>query len=43
MLMQSAAVPPNTEHLALLKFGLAVPAGQRDEAIRMIKSTPAYK
>jgi len=37
------SVAPNIEHLALLKFGVAVPAGQRDEVIKIIKSTPAYK
>lgn len=33
----------NIEHLALLKFGLAVSEGQREEVIRMIKTTPSYK
>lgn len=33
----------NVEHLALLKFGLAVPPQQREEVIRLIKTNPAYK
>lgn len=33
----------NVEHLALLKFGLAVPVQQRDEVIKLIKSNPNYK
>jgi hypothetical protein len=33
----------SNDHLALLKFGLNVPAGQRDEVLRMIRTSPAYK
>lgn len=33
----------NVEHLALLKFGLAVPLQQREEVIRLIKTNPLYK
>ncbi len=33
----------NIEHLALLKFGLAVPVQQRDEVIKLIKTNPNYK
>jgi hypothetical protein len=33
----------NIEHLALLKFGLAVPLQQREEVIRLIKTNPNYK
>lgn len=33
----------NTEHLALLKFGLNIPLPQRDEVIKLIKANPAYK
>lgn len=33
----------NPEHLALLKFGLAVPPQSRDEVIKLIKSNPSYK
>lgn len=34
---------PNIEHLALLKFGIAVPPQQRDEVIKIIKTNPSYK
>lgn len=34
---------PNPDHLALLKFGLALPPQQREEVIKLIKSNPAYK
>ena len=34
---------PNLEHLALLKFGVAVPPQHRDEVLKLIKSTQAYK
>lgn len=33
----------NVEHLALLKFGLAVPVGQRDEVVKLIRANPNYK
>jgi hypothetical protein len=33
----------NHEHLALLKFGIALPPSQRDEAIRAIRGNPAFK
>jgi len=33
----------NSEHLALLKFGLNVPLQQREEVIRLIKTNPTYK
>lgn len=33
----------NIEHLALLKFGLAVPVQQREEVIKLIKANPNYK
>jgi hypothetical protein len=33
----------NSEHLALLKFGLNIPLQQREEVIRLIKSNPTYK
>ncbi len=38
----SASVP-NIEHMALLKFGLAVPPQHREEVLKMIKTNPAYK
>ncbi len=34
---------PNLEHLALLKFGLAVPPQQRDEVIKILKTNQTYK
>ena len=37
------SVAVNIEHLALLKFGLAVPVQQRDEVIKLIKTNPNYK
>lgn len=35
--------PPNPDHLALLKFGLAVPPQHREEVLKMIKTNPSYK
>lgn len=37
------SVAPNIEHLALLKFGIAVSPQQRDEVLKLIKANPAYK
>jgi len=34
---------PNLDHLTLLKFGIAVPPQHRDEVLKLIKTTPAYK
>lgn len=34
---------PNLEHLALLKFGIAVPPQHRDEVLKLIKTSPNYK
>ena len=34
---------PNLDHLTLLKFGIAVPAAHREEVLKLIKTTPAYK
>jgi len=41
--MSATTTPINPEHLALLKFGLVVPPQHREEVLKLIKSTPAYK
>jgi hypothetical protein len=38
-----SATAPNIEHLALLKFGIAVTPQQRDEALKLIKANPSFK
>ena len=34
---------PNLDHLALLKFGIAVPSQHRDEVLKLVKTNPLYK
>jgi hypothetical protein len=41
--LKEMTATPNLEHLALLKFGIAVPPAHREEVLKLIKSSPAYK
>lgn len=38
-----SASPPNLDHLTLLKFGIDVPAQHKEEVLKLIKASPAYK